>query len=202
MVETPNGGEFEPPFYRVQANTYPIPADLARELAAVIIEWGALETVIALDLEQLRVHAPVRKLSDIVPSAFGAKLKLWRRSYSTLFPSVTLYQSAAEEIFTKTREVGLARHKIIHGLWRHGGDKDPEAFSVVAGLDRPKDVTYFRVDAKLLGMLATDIRTLKDYAWSLNATRQLHAVQGLLQRQPAPLGEHPAPPPPPIPEKP
>jgi hypothetical protein len=190
------------PFYKLQAKPYPIPADLARELAAVVIEWGAFENIIETDLGQLRMFPIVAKLADAMPGAFGAKLKLWKRSIDTLFPTVHLYRRVAEEIYTKSREVALVRHRIIHGLWRHGGDDDPMAFTVLAGLYRPKAAAYFRVDAAFLAMVAGDIKKLSDTAWSLNATRQLHGIQGLLQRQPGPSGEHQAPQPPPTADKP
>jgi hypothetical protein len=132
------------PFLRLVAKPYKIPDDLARELAAIVIEWGGLENVITVDLEQLRMRAKiVRELSDRMPGTFGAKLKLWRRSYNTLFPTVKVYNDRVEDLFAKALIVGRERHRIVHG-----------------------------------------------------------AVQGLLQPQLVPSGEHPAPPIPPTDEKP
>jgi hypothetical protein len=188
------------PFLKLAAKPYTIPDDLAHELAAIVIEWGGLENAITVDLEQLRVHPIVSRLSDRVPGTFGAKLKLWRRAYATLFPTVKAYNGRVENIFAAARVVGLERHRVIHGVWSPDANT-PGKFTVLAGIDRPSDIAYFEPTLAYISAIHEDIKKLSAAVWSLNASRQLHAVQGLLQRQPVPSGERPAPPPPPIPEK-
>jgi hypothetical protein len=189
------------PFFRLEAKPYTIPEDLARELAAIVIEWGGLENAVTVDLEQLRVWPIVRGLSDAMPSTFGAKLKLWRRSYATLFPTIKAYNDRVESIFAGARVVGLERHRIIHGVWMADQD-NPGSFTVLAGIDRRKDIAYFQPNLPYLKAVHEDIKKLSSAVWSLNSSRQLHAVQGLLQRQPSPSGEHQVLRMPPSPEKP
>lgn len=176
-------------FLKVTAKPYSIPDDLARELAAIIIEWGGLENAITVDLEQLRMWEIVRKLTDVLPGGFGAKLKLWRRSIAALYPTINLYNDVADGVVAAAKTVGIHRHRIIHGLWRPD-ETNPSEFYVLTAIDRRKDPAYFKADVKFLTALHEDIRKICAQVWSLNLTRQTHAVRGLLQRQPGPSGEH------------
>jgi hypothetical protein len=180
------------PYIGLTGKPYHISPELARELAAIVIEWGSFENAVTMDLEQLRNFALARQLEGRIPGAFGSKLKLWRRSIAVLFPTVALYNSKAEEIYLNARTTGTQRHKLIHGMWRPAGDDDPEAFYVFAGLDRRKNIDFFRVDASYLAAVHTDIKFLADAMWSLIATRMLHAAQGLLSAHLAPKDGNPA----------
>ena len=189
-------------FLRLEAKPYLIPEAFARELAAIVIEWGGLENAITVDLEQLRAFPIVEQLSDRMPPTFGAKLKLWRRSYTTLFPTIEGYHVRAENILLAARKVGLKRHRIIHGVWTQN-ENEPGTFTVLAGIDRrPSDIAYFQPTLPYLAAVHADIKKISAAIWSLNASRQLHAIQGLLQPQLLPSGERPAPQPPPTLEKP
>jgi hypothetical protein len=189
------------PFYHLKAKPRVFSEEIARELAAVVIEWGAFENVIATDLEQLRTFKVVRDLSDRVPGAFGSKLKLWRRSYVALYPTIKNYHRIADDVFEKARIVGLERHRIIHGQW-YPEEGDPNSFYILPALDRIREVAPMKADIRYLSAVHEDIKKLSDRAWSLHASRQLAAVQGLLQPQLLPSGERPAPQPPPTLEKP
>ena len=192
------------PFFSLTAKPYTIPDDLARELAAIVIEWGGLESAITTDLESMRMWPVARALtdSDSLPGAFGGRLKLWRRSIAALYPSIKSYNDIAEEISVKARAVGVHRHRVIHGLWQQDED-DPKSFYVLTALDRlRKDPAYFKADVEYLAALHTDIKNISAHIWGFVVSRQLHAVGGLLRLQPSPSGEHPALPTPPIPEKP
>lgn len=189
------------PFFKIEERSYAIPDELARELAGIVIQWSGLENAVTIDIEQLRAFPVVRALSDVIPGTFDAKLKLWRRAYATLFPTVKAYNDLAEDIFGKIRLVGRERHRLIYGVWSPVQDQ-PGTFTVMAGLDRRKDIAYFQPNMIYLTAVHQDIKKLSDGVWSLNASRQIHAVQGRLQRQPGPSGEHRALQPPPTPEKP
>jgi hypothetical protein len=183
------------PFFRLEAKPYKIPDDLARELAAIVIEWGGLENAVTVDLEQLRMFKAASDLADAIPGTFGMKLKLWRRNYATLFPTIKRYNDIAENIFSNARIVGIQRHRLIHGLWRPAED-DPNGFYILTAIDRRKDPAYFKADVRFLAAVHEDIKKLSNAVWSLNASRQLHAAQGLLRPQPGLSDEHPAHPPP------
>jgi hypothetical protein len=189
------------PFLKLVAKPYRIPDDLARELAAIVIGWGGLENVIMVDLEQLRMFEVARNLSDAMPGAFGAKLKLWRQSYVALYPTMKVYHDIVDDIFSKTRIVGFERHRIIHGWWRPD-ESDPNVFHVLPAMDRLRKTAYIQANVAYVSAVHEDIRKLSDAVWSLNASRQLHAVQGLLQPQLVPSGGRPVPPTPPTDEKP
>jgi hypothetical protein len=184
------------PFLNLKAKPRIFSEEIAHELAAIVIEWGAFENVITSDLEQLRSFKVVRDLSDRVPGAFGAKLKLWRRSYVALYPTIKSYHRIADNLFDTARTVGLERHRIIHGQWVLD-DSDPHTFHILPALDRIREVPPIKADVRYLAAVHEDIKKLSDRAWSLNASRQLAAAQGLLQPQLLPLAEHPAPRPPP-----
>jgi hypothetical protein len=189
------------PFLHLKANPRIFSQEIARELAAIVIEWGALENVITTDLEQLRMFKVAHDLSDRVPGSFGAKLKLWRRSYVALYPTIKSYHRIADNIFETARIVGLERHRIIHGLW-YPEESDPNTFYILPALDRVREVQSIKADVRYLAAVHEDIKKLSDRAWSLNASRQLAGAQGLLQPQLLPSGGHPALQPPPNPEKP
>jgi hypothetical protein len=110
------------PFFNLVAKPYHIPNELAQALAGIVIDWGNLENAINNDLQEFRAFDVVRRLSDDVPGAFGAKVKLWRRAYFALYPTMTVYHRRVEDLFAKTRIVGLERHRIIHGWWRADED--------------------------------------------------------------------------------
>jgi hypothetical protein len=192
------------PFFTLTANPYTIPDDLARELAAIVIEWGGLENAITADLESMRMWPVVRALtdSDALPGTFGGRLKLWRRSIAALYPSIKSYNDIAEEIATKARAVGIHRHRIIHGYWQPD-EADPKSFNVLTALDRlRKDPDYFRADVEYLAALHADIKNVSAHIWGFLVSRQLHVSGGLLRLQHAPSDEPPVLPAPRAPEKP
>lgn len=188
------------PFLHLKSRPRAFSDEIARELGAIVIEWGALENVVTTDLEQLRAFDVARNLCDLVPGAFGAKLKLWRRSYVALYPTIKSYHHIADDVFEKAKVVGLERHRIIHGWW-YPEENNPSRFYILPALDRARKVDPVKADIRYLAAVNEDIRKLSDRVWSLNASRQLAGVQGLLRPQLLPSGGYPAPQPPPTPEK-
>jgi hypothetical protein len=195
--------ESELRFWKLRAQPYIIPDYLARELAAIVIEWGGLENAITADLEAMRMWPIACALSDAIPGGFGARVKLWRRSVAALYPTIKSYNEIATKIAEKAHTLAIYRHRLIHGLWLPD-EAESGSFSVLTPLDRlrKEPVGSFKADIKYLAAVHTDIKTISAEIWGFTLSRSVHAAGGQLQLQPEPSGERPALPIPPTPEKP
>jgi hypothetical protein len=167
------------PYLSLRAKPQAIPPEMAAEIAGVLIEWGAFETAIDLDLDQLRNWPIVRELSDEVPRNFDGKLRLWNKSIQALFFSVPFYKAKAREICRAGRIVAKQRNRLIHGLWQPD-EKQAGTFRVLSGFDRRMNFGYLLVDIQFVKNLHADVRTMSSEVYSFLMTRMMHAAQGQL----------------------
>jgi hypothetical protein len=189
------------PYFQSRTKPHDISAELAQELAAILIEWGSFENAIVLDLDQLRQYPQVKKLAEDVPYGFARKIELWKRSVYALFKGIPFYKNTAREICSKGKIVAAKRHRVVHGHWRPHKDK-PGTFQVVFGFDRRQVLGAYDVDLKFAADLHRDIKTMTEAVYSFLISRMMHASQGLLTARVGPELASPARPSAPKREKP
>jgi hypothetical protein len=163
------------PFFTLKSHDHPIPDDLARELAGVVIKWSVFENAIVLDTDQMMKFPAVRALATEAPRSFKRKIELWKRAIHTRFADNESYKNVASEICSQGKSVAQHRHQLIHGHWllpeKPG---DPFVLWISEPLDHFPAGSQIPIDVRYVAGVHQSLKKLGDLFWGFNTTRMLH----------------------------
>jgi hypothetical protein len=199
-MSTDPGGSLR--FLRIRANHKEIPAELAKQLAGILIEWGSFENTVFWDIEQLRQWPVVQALAPFVPNGFGRRINLWKRSIHALYAQVPEYLRKADDIAVNSDFISKLRNRMIHSHWMPKEGGNPDEFVLTPEKPPQRPVPPLIVDTNYASLMHEDILTISNAFTSFIVNRMLHVHYGLIIRSPAPEPDNPAHQTPPIPEKP
>lgn len=158
-----------------------IPADIAFEVASILIEWSRFENGIVADTASLMRYPAVRALTEDAPRNFKNKIDLWKKSIITHFAGDAEYRAIATEICSAGKITARHRHRLVHGSWRPSepGEEGVYQVSSFKGLDVVEEMEAFWVDLEYLVGVHKDIRAVTDAFFQFMTNRMMHAASGL-----------------------
>jgi hypothetical protein len=185
MADTPIGDPATRPWVSFKSDQHPIPDDLARELAALVIEWSGFEAAIDLDSQSMRRRSPVvEKLFEDEPRSFERRIVAWRDAVKALYPNDDGYKDIASVICSAGKFVGRHRHAIIHGHWlppeRAGA---PFRLRLTKRLGKLPEGCVVPAAVGFVTAVHVRLRRMSDDLWMFTTNRMLH---GRRVRKPKP----------------
>ncbi len=189
MADAPKSDPATRLWVSFKSDQHPIPEKLARELAALVIEWSGFESAVDLDSLLMRRFPVVQKLFAEEPRNFKRKIESWKEAVHALFPDDEGYKNIATLICGEGKTVAHYRHALIHNRWQPP-DKPGEPFSIwlAKPLDKLPAGHRLEVTPDLAAAVHQRLRQLSDTLWGFTANRMLH---GRLRRKSAPPGPKP-----------
>ena len=169
-------------------------------LGEIVIHWSRVESSIDQEIFTMRHQWEiVRKLTDVLPHAFSPKLKLWRDSVRTLYPTIEDYQLFADAFVERVKNAARIRNHLIHGMWSLPENEVGEFHIVSYHKGR---VAALWVGQPLLDDLLEEVKNLVGLILGFTITKMMHAHTGQLAARPSSTPDHHTHPSPATPEKP
>jgi len=157
----------------------PIPDELARELAALVIEWSGFEAAIDLDSGTMKRQPAVAKLFEDEPRTFKRKVAVWAKAVRALHPDDEGYKEVARFISSEGKYVARHRHAIIHGHWMppdpSGG---PWRLRLVKPLEKLPAGYVMLNGVDFVGAVHERLREMTDTLWAFTLNRIVHGHLG------------------------